>query len=103
MVCPALIVLSGGDAATEKSAKNTDKAMVAVWEPLVPVTVKSTGFGLDADRPVTVTTLLCPPVIVDGLNEQVTPEEVEVDVEEVEEVLAHVSEILSIKELGADA
>ena len=43
---PAVIVLSAGVDATEKSAKNIDNARVVLCEPLVPLTVKFVGLGL---------------------------------------------------------
>ena len=68
---------SGGEAETEKSERKTVSGREAAWAvvPLVPVTVKSRGFELDAERPLTVKMLDWPTLIEAGLNEQVAPEE----------------------------
>ncbi len=68
--CPAVTEPRTGVAEKEKSAKKIVKARVAVCPPLVPVTEKFKGLALVAESPVTVTVLLCPAVIDDGLKEQ---------------------------------
>jgi hypothetical protein len=78
-----------GEASSSKSLKKIVSATVAVWPPLVPVTVKFRGLELVAERPLTVKVLLSPALIVDGSNVQ-APVEQE-------------STILSVKELAADA
>ena len=70
-----MTLFKGGFATTVKSCRNTDNESADVFEPLVPVTVMFEGLALVADRPVTVMAVLCPAVMVVGLNEQVTPEE----------------------------
>ena len=47
---------------------------MAVWSPLVPSTTKLKGFVVDAERSETVSVLLCPRVMEEGLNEQVGPD-----------------------------
>lgn len=94
--CPAVTDLRTGDAESEKSEKKIAKETLAAWEllacavPTVPVTVKFKGFALVAERPRTVTVLLCPAVIDAGSKAQVAPEEQE-------------SAISLTKELGAEA
>lgn len=86
---PAVTVPRVGDAETEKSAKKTVKARFAVCAPLVPATEKFKGLALAAESPVTVTVLLCPAVIDEGLKEQLAG--------------AQESVMLLMKELGAVA
>ena len=62
-------------AVSEKSCRNIVSDTLAVFVPLVPVTVKFEGLELVADSPVTVIVVLCPAVMEVGLNEQVTPDE----------------------------
>jgi hypothetical protein len=48
-------------------------ARVAVWDPLLPFTVKLKGLGVDAVRPLTVMVVVPPTKMVVGLKVQVTP------------------------------
>jgi hypothetical protein len=61
-------VVPEGVAVTEKSAKNTDNEIVPVCPAVVPVTVKFRGSAVLEVRPVTVSTLDCPPEIEAGLK-----------------------------------
>jgi len=57
----------------EKSEKKMFKVTAAVWDAAVPVTVMLKGLGEFAESEFTFTMLVCPPLIEEGLNEQVTP------------------------------
>ena len=75
-VCPALTALIGGLGGVvvrEKSEKKMFKVTAAVWDAAVPVTVMLKGLGEFAESEFTFTMLVCPPLIEEGLNEQVTP------------------------------
>ena len=57
---------------SEKLARRTVRFTVAVCDPLVPVTAKLNGLGVEAERPLSVSVLLWPANIEVGLKEQVT-------------------------------
>ena len=70
-----MMVSSAGEADSEKSARRTVSVTEAVWEPLMPFTVKLYGLGVAALRLLMVRVLFWPAKIVAGLKEQVAPEE----------------------------
>lgn len=70
---PALIACTDGVAKTVKSLKKMAMDTVAVCPPLVPETEKLRGLAVVAVSPETVTVLLSPTVMEDGLKEQVAP------------------------------
>lgn len=75
---PAVVtVYNGGVAEREKSERKTVRGRDAVCEvdELVPVTVKSKGLEVVAERPLTVTVLDWPISMDEGLNEQVALEQ----------------------------
>ena len=73
-----------------KSLKKIAKVTVAVWPLLVPETEKLNGLAVVAESPETVTVLLWPDMMEDGLNEQVAPP-------------VHVRVMLPVNELGEEA
>ena len=84
------MVSSAGDAESEKSDKSRVSATVAVCDPLVPLTVKLNGFGVEPLTLLTVSVLLCPTKMVAGLKVHVVPAE-------------QPNVMLPLKPLGADA
>lgn len=74
-----MIETSGGDAVSPKLCVAIETVAAADWLPLVPVIVMETGFVLGTPlaplRSVTVTVVVWPGVMDDGLNEHVTLDE----------------------------
>lgn len=68
--CPAEVRARAGAAETAKSARLIARESVVLCVLLVPVTVKARGFGVVAERPLTVTVLVWPALIDVGLKVQ---------------------------------
>ncbi len=73
-VAPDTIVLSAGETDSEKSANRTVNVTVVLCEPLIPITLKLSGFAVAALRLLSVRVLDCPAKIVAGEKEQLKPE-----------------------------
>ena len=63
-----------GDTESVKVWNRRVRFTVAVCEPLVPLTVKLNGFGVEVVRSQRVRVLVCPEKMVVGLKVQVTPD-----------------------------
>jgi hypothetical protein len=70
-----MILFRGGVAEREKSAKSTVSDNVAVCDPLIPLTVKLKGFGVEVLRLLMVRVVLWPGKTGEGLKEHVALEE----------------------------